>query len=428
MMKNFLRAAMVASLSLFVAGMVSIPAQAAAAAPADATAPKISKAISKPLSAAQKALEAKDWATAIAKGKEAQALPDATDYDKFMTNYLLGLAYINSGDKVNATTAFLAAAQSTTAPKDQYTNVLRIALKLSSDAQNYDKTIELGEAAMKAGTTDDVVPEVVAIAYYNKNDCVNALATVPKAIAAAQAAGKIAERSNYQVQLMCQNKAKDVAAEIKTLEVMANLFGQPEDWGNLLQFSLGVLPNGKTYREIAVLDVLRLGLVTKAELAADDYALMADLALGLHNPGDSQNALRVGLQRGVLTQAKIAAKLNKAIADAAGDEQTLATAAAAAAKAATGERDVSVAEGFYSYGRFADAVRVAQRAIGKPGGKKVEAPLLRGVSQAAMGDNANAAQSLALVRGDAQMERAAFLWSLYATRKYGQPAAPAAGK
>ena len=424
MKKSFLRAAMVASLSVFIAGMISIPASAATA---DAAGPKISKAISKPLSAAQKALEAKDWATAIAKGKEAQALSDQTDYDTFMINYLLGLAYFNSGDKADATTAFLAATQSTTAPADQKSTVLRIALKLANDAANYSKVIELGEMALKTGPVDETVAEIVAVAYYNKNDCANALATTPKAIAAAQAAAKIPERSTYQVQLMCQNKAKDMAAEIKTLESMANLYGQPEDWGNLLEFSLGVLPTSKVFREISVLDVLRLGLITKAELVADDYTLMADLALGLHNPGDSQNALRVGLQSGKLTQAKIGAKLNKVNADAAGDEQTLGAAEAAAAKSGTNERDVSVAEGYYSYGHYADAVRVAQRAVGKPGSKRLQAQLLLGMSQAAMGDNANAAQSLALVKGDAGMERTAFLWSLYATRKYGLPAAPAAG-
>jgi len=425
MKKSFLRAAMVASLSLFVAGMVSVPTLAATTT--DTATPKVSKAQSHPLSAAQKALEAKDWATAIAKAKEAQALPDPTDYDKFMINYLLGLAYINSGDKVNATTAFLAATESTTAPADQRATVLRIALKLANDAENYSKVIELGEVALKAGTNDEAVADIVAVAYYNKGDCANALAITPKAIATAQAAAKIPERSTYQVQLMCQNKAKDMAAEIKTLEAMANLYGQPEDWGNLLQFSLGVIPSSKVYREISVLDVLRLGLITKGDLAADDYMLMADLALGMHNPGDAQNALRIGLEKGVLTQAKIAAKLNKANADAAGDEQTLAAADAAAAKSATNERDVSVAEGYYSYGHYADAVRVAQRAVGKPGAKRLQAQLLLGMSQAVMGDNANAAQSLALVKGDAAMERAAFLWSLYATRKYGLPAAPAAG-
>ena len=424
MKTNFLRAALVASLSLFVAGTVCAPVSVAAET---STAPKLSRDVSKPLSAAQKALEAKDWATAIAKCKEAQAISSLTDYDKFMINYMLGLGYFNSGDKASATTAFLDATQSTTAPKDQYANVVRIALKLEADATNYDKVIELGEKATKSGPFDREVADILSIAYYNKNDCVNAQATVSKAIAAAQAEGKIAMRGTYQVQLMCQNKAKDVPAVTKTLEAMANLFSEPEDWGNLLQFSLGALASSKSNREIAVLDILRLGVVSKGNLAADDYTLMADLALGLHNPGDAQNALRVGLQKGVLTEAKVAAKLNKANTDAAGDEHALAAADAAAAKAGTNDRDVSVAEGYFSYGHYADVVRVAQRAITKPGGKRAEAQLLLGMSQACTGDNANAALNLAQVKGDAGLERAAFLWSLYATRKYGAPAAPAAG-
>lgn len=125
---------------------------------------------------------------------------------------------------------------------------------------------------------------------------------------------------------------------------------------------------------------------------------------------------------GTLSQAKGAALLNKANAAARIDEPTLAAADAIAAKISSSDKDVSVAEDYYGYGRYADAARVAQRAISKSGPKALEAQLLLGVAQAQQGDNTAAAQSLALVKGDASLEKAAQLWTLYATRKYGKAA------
>ena len=104
MKKNLVRAVLVASLSLFIAGAAFTPTPAVAASSAkDDGKPKLSKAAAKPLSDAQKAFNAKDFATMLAKTKEAQALPNLTDYDTYIVNYFMGLAYFNAGDKVSAT-------------------------------------------------------------------------------------------------------------------------------------------------------------------------------------------------------------------------------------------------------------------------------------------------------------------------------------
>jgi hypothetical protein len=189
-----------------------------------------------------------------------------------------------------------------------------------------------------------------------------------------------------------------------------------------------MLPKSGT-REIAALYLYRLRLTAGAETPADEYLLVADLALALRYPGEAQKALQQGIAAGTLSQASAAAALNKANAQVRADEPTLPAADAAAAKSPSANGDVSVAEDYYGYDKFADVVRVAQRAIAKGGPKALEARLLLGVVQARQGDNATAAQSLALVRGDVALERAAQLWTLYATRKYGRTAAAApAGK
>jgi hypothetical protein len=424
MKKNLVRAVLVASLSLFIAGAAFTPTPAVAASSAkDDGKPKLGKAAAKPLAEAQKAFAAKDWALMLAKVKEAQALPNLTDYETYIVNYFMGLAYVNAGDKASATPYFVAAAESSAAPSEERNSALRIAVELENEANNNAKVIELGQLADKAGAVDAGLAAIVSVAYYNGNDYPNAKLFAQRSIDLDIAAGKLPNRGAYQVQLMVQNRQKDIPGEVKTLEIMSTNYGVAEDWGHLIDVSLGMLPKSST-REIAALYLYRLRLTTGAETPAGDYLMVADLALALRYPGEAQKALQQGIAAGTLSQASAAAALNKANAQARADEPTLPAADAAAAKSPSANGDVSVAEDYYGYDKFADAVRVAQRAIAKGGQKALEAQLLLGVVQVKQGDNA-AAQSLALVRGDVALERAAQLWTLYATRKYGRPAAVA---
>lgn len=429
MKKKLVRAALVASLSVFAAGTALTATQAVAASSdqsKDKPAPTISKSIGKPIAEAQKALQAKDWPTALAKLKEAGAVADLTDFDKYIINYFTGLAAYNSGDKATAATAFLAAAESTAAPPEEHASALRIAMELQNETQNYAKVIELGKVAEQAGPLDPTVAGVIGSAYYNTKDYANAEKYAQQSIDGNIKAGKMPDRTAYQIVLMSQNRQKDIPGETKTLETMAQNYGNADDWGNLLDISLGTLPvSNKGYRETGALFIYRLRFATGATTSADDYKLSAQLALGLHDPGDAQQALQQGLSKGVLNQTEIGALLQKANAAARTDEATLTAADAAAARSKASKEDVQVAEGYFGYGKYADAIRVAQRAIAKGGRDAIEAQLLLGAAQACNGDNAAAAQSLAMVKGDPVLERAAYLWSLYATRKYGQTPAVA---
>jgi tetratricopeptide (TPR) repeat protein len=427
MKKKFLRAALVASLSMFAVGTF-LATSSAVAASEQPEKPKISKAISKQMSDAQKALQAKDWPTAIAKCKEAEGIADTTDYDKFMIQYFLGFAYFNSGDKKSAGEAYATAAHIPNMPADDHSTTLHNALLLAADQNDYKSIVDLGQIAVKENQLDHAIAGEMAIAYYNLNDLPNAASYAQKSIDLATAAGKTPDRAAYQVLVFCQNKQKDIAGETKTFEQMANLYGNVDDWGHLIDLSLATLSTAsKQYREIAALDLYRLRVVTGATSVGEDYKAMADAATILHSPGDARTALKTAVSKGVLTQGQVNAALAKASADAARDEPILAQAEAAAAKQKSADEDMSVGEAYFGYGRYADAARVAQRAIAKGGARTAEAKLLLGMCQVQQGDNTTGAQTLSSVDGDPAMDRVGHLWTLYATRKYGAaPATPAA--
>jgi len=423
MKKNLLRAVLAASFSLFVAGALTAPSYAASSSAADAG-PKLSKAFGKPLGEAQQALTAKDWPTALAKINEAKAIPDATDFDKYIINYFTGIADFNTGDKPGAAAAFALAAESPAVPEKERAQVLHNAISLNLDVKDNAKAVELGQFAMKLGVVDETIAGNVAIGYYRLNDYANAQLFAQKVVDLSAATGKIPERTALEIMLQIEISKKNIPGEGKVIEKMANFYGQPDDWANLIIVAFGTLPPSKSYLDVAVLYVSRLMLTVDAKTSADNYLLAAQAAESLRSPGDTLEALRVGLAKGVLSQSKVGAMQKKAEAAASHDKPTLAAADAVAAKSPTAKEDVSVAEDYYGYGNLDDAARVAQRAIGKRGSQAIEAQLLLGVVQARQGNNQAAAQSLALVKGDPALERAAYLWSLYATRKYGQ--APAA--
>jgi len=85
-----------------------------------------------------------------------------------------------------------------------------------------------------------------------------------------------------------------------------------------------------------------------------------------------------------------------------------------------------VAEAYFGYGRYADAIRAAQKAIELGGVGVPEAKLVLAMSQTKSGDEAGAKQTLASFQGDAALTRAAQLWTVYLSRRYGATAAPAA--
>ncbi|MDE2182862.1 MAG: hypothetical protein KGJ78_07555 [Alphaproteobacteria bacterium] len=425
MKKNLLRATLVAGLSMF-AVTATVTTQPAYAADEK---PHISKSISSLMSDAQKALKDKDYATAIAKCKQAQATSDLSDYDHFMIDYFLGFAYFNSGDRASAGAAYADAAKIPGMPADDHRSVVHNALLLAADQNNYPRVVEVGQVADKDNTLDSTTAGQLAIAYYNLKDGANAAVYAQKSIDFATAAGKMPERAAYEVLVFTQYDKKDMTAVTKTFETMCNYYGNQDDWGHLLDLELAALSTAtKTYREIAALDIYRLRLLTNATTSGDDYTTMADVATSVRSWGDAKQALEAGVAQGKLQESKVGAQLKKVSADAARDEPIMAQAEAAAAKQKSVDEDLSVGEAYYGYGRYADAARVAQRAIGKGGPRVAEARLLLGMSQVRMGDDATAAQTLASVDVDPAMDRVAHIWSLYATRKYGKTAAaPAAG-
>ncbi len=428
MKKSLLRAAIVACLPFCAMGLavVATPAQAAEKA---AEAPKISRSISKLMIDAKKALDDKDYKTAVAKCEEAAKATDLTDFDKYYINRIAGVAYFSLGDRDKARQAFVSVIKNPATPASDREYLIGPAMSLAAEVNDNATVIELGKIAIADNTTNPDVLGTLASAYYQTNDLTNAVAYAQKGLDAANAQGKVPQYGLYQILAFSYDKEKDRKNEVKMFEQMARDYGKPDDWGYLLDFSLELLPQGsKGSREIAALDLFRLRLIVGATWSPQNYLEAEDAAQAIRSWGDAQQVLNMGIDKGVINKAKIGPTLNQINSDARKDMPALPQ----VEKIAKSGKDlVGVAEAYYGYQRYADAERVAQRAIAAGGPTVAEAKLVLAMSQVRQGNEAAAKQTLANFQGDAPLTRVADLWNFYLSRRYTQqaaapaPAAPA---
>jgi len=421
MKRNLLRAALVALLPFCAASLTVATMPAYAAEKAEP--PKVSKSINKFMAEAKKANDAKDWQTVITNCEAAQKVSDLTDYDNYLINRFLGVAYFGVNDHVKAKNAFLAVIKNPATPEEDRKYLITPAIELAAQTKDDAGVVEIGKLAVQDNIANPEVFATMAIAYYQQADYDNTVAAAQKGIDMSNAEGKIPQYSLYQVLAFSDDHLKKRADELKAFELMARDYGNPDDWRYTLDLSLEQLPSKDNYaREIAALDIYRLRMIVNASWDATNYVEMADVATVIRSWGDAQVALNAGLAKGILTQAKVAARLAQVNADARKDEPSLST---AEKLAKSGKEAVGIAEAYYGYGNYAAAARVAQKAIGMGGMYATEARLVLGMSQVRMGDEAAAAQTLTNVTGDPALVRASQLWNLYLQRKTAKEPAPA---
>ena len=412
MKKSLMRAALVACLP-FCAMAVTAPAQAADKAKET---PKISKSISKTLPDCKKAVDTKDYKTAIEKCSEAASQTDLTDWDKYLINRYIGVAYFSTGDHAKAGEAFYAVITNPTCPEEDRANLIGPAMSLATDQNNYARVVELGKIATAGTVTNPEIYGTLASAYYQTNDSTNAILYANKGIELSKEQGKIPQYGLYQIVTFSYDKLKDRTNEVKGFEAMAGDYGKPEDWRYVLDFSLELLPgNNKVMRPIAALHIYRLRAVVNATWQAQNYAEAADAAHMLRIWGEKRAFMETAISKGMLDRSKVAQDLNQTIADAKKDEPILPT----VEKTSKDSKSLaSVAEAYYGYGRYADAERAAQKAVDAGGAYVAEARLILAEAQIKQGNEAGAKATLANFQGDPSLVRAAQLWNIYLNRRY----------
>jgi tetratricopeptide (TPR) repeat protein len=372
---------------------------------------KISKQIAKPMKAAQDALNAKQWSTALAKSRESDAAPTKTGFDQYMIHEFQGFAYSQLKQYAEAGREFEAGLTSGCMPESDKPNRYKVLTQVYYQIKNYTKVIEYGNRAMKAGADDDLAL-FVGQAYYITNDNKSALRVMSDVVAADEQRGKApGEQTLLIIQSAC-SKLGDNACVTKQFEKLVSHYPKPEYWKNLVFSLMAGDSNDKQ-----LLNVMRLATFVDVMQQPEQYTEMAQLALEQGLPGEAQAVLEQGFAKGIFKEARDKDRNQRLLASAktqaAPDKASLDKQDAAAKAKPTGEADVKLGAAYLSYGEPAKAVEVLNRGITKGGVKDAdEAGLLLGIAYLRAGNKPEAAKAFRTVKADPTMSRIAKLFLL----------------
>ncbi len=377
-----------------------------------ANAEKVSPAVAKTLQAAQNASKARKWAECLSNLRTADATAGKTAYDSFIINELTAFCALSSNDVATATRTYEANLASPFAA-DKIAQRTRDLAKIYFNARDYKKTVEVGRGAIAKGYSDQDTYLVVAQSYYQMNDFRNARDFVGNWIKDQEKRGQRPRENAIQIYVTSCMRLKDEACTAAGFEKLVTYYPNPAGWANLMQ-SLFASRN-----DAAAFNAYRLATEVGAMRTGDDYTEMAQRALEKGLPGEALTTLEAAFARKVFTDKRDLDRntrlLNTTKERAAADRAGLAKQDRDAATGKSADADLRVGQAFMSYGQYPQAVNAIRRGIAKGNASDpAEAQLVLGIALLKSGSKAEAVKVLRDIKGDAELQRVAKLWSLRA--------------
>ncbi len=374
---------------------------------------KPSAKIAKPLKAAQDAMNAKQYQTALAKLAEANAVEGKTTYDQHIINEFQGFAYVRTGQMAEAARELDATLNSGCLAESERPSRVRALAQISYQLKNYDKAIDYGTRAIKNGWADADIYTLVGQAKYIKGDFKGSKDFFADYIGDIEKRGQTPKENTLQLLMSSCVKLEDAACTTEALEKLVTSYPKPEYWNNLV-FTL--LREGNS-SDSQLLNIFRLAAGVDVLKNPGHYSEMAQLALEQGLPGEAAAILEQGFAKNIFTDQRDKDRntrlLQTAKTRSAQDRATLADQEKSTAANKSGDPDVKIGAAYLSYGQPDKAAVAIARGLGKGGVKDVDqANLLLGMAYLRTGNKADAAKAFKNVKSDPKLTRVARLWLL----------------
>src|SRR5580765_670311 len=364
-----------------------------------------SEKVAKILHPAQESLQQKKYADALAKIREAQALPEKTPFDQYTIHEFACQANIGAGNYAEAAKECEARLDDQFMPEADKPQMIKLLLALNYQLKNYDKAIDYGQRALKGGFATEENKNFLAQAYYLKGDWKNSLKMEEALVDSDIKGGQVPKEQQLSLVLSSCVKLEDKACQQHALERMVAYYPKPEHWKNLL-FSV------QTFRLMSEVDVLE---------SPSDYNEMAQLALEAGSPGEAQKVLEKGFAANVFNEQRAKDRNTRLLETvkktAANDQAALPKIEKEAEAATTGAQNVGVGLAYFGYGQYDKAIDQISKGLTKGGLRNdAEAHLLLGIAQLKGGHKDEAVKSFKAVKDPSNptIEQLANLWALHA--------------
>jgi hypothetical protein len=375
---------------------------------------EISRVIAKEMTAAQKALQASQWAEAIKNLEAAETKSGLNAFDKKTIYDFKGFAYVKLNNLKAAEQAYEAALATGAYSPEDAAKTTRMLFRLSAGNQQLAKAAEYGKQVAESGaaTADDLA--ILSQIYYLQKDCKSSGQWADKAVAAARKAGETPKENLYQFKLQCASDSGDTAGMAAASVDLIRLTNKSNYWNTLLR-----IERQDERDDHNTLMLYRVMYDTGSMTAGTDYIEMAQLLGDSALPAEAQTVLEKAMSAGLINdqqKERTTRLLNSFKSRAEADKKGLAQLDAEAKKNPAGELDVKLGEVYYGVGDYQNAVTAINRGLQKNQIKHLdEAYVYLGRSQVALKNTADAKKAFAGLKQVPNISpRVLKLWELYA--------------
>ncbi|HME40123.1 MAG TPA: hypothetical protein VKG63_14305 [Steroidobacteraceae bacterium] len=375
---------------------------------------EISRVIAKEMTAAQKAMQAGQWAEAIKNLEAAETKPGLNAFDKKTIYDFKAFANIKLNNLKAAQQAYEQAIATGAYTPDELAKTIRILFKVTASTQQYAKAIEYGKQVADSGAASADDLGILSQIYYLQKDCKDSAIWADKAVAASRKAGETPKENLYQFKLQCASDSGDTAAMATASADLVRLTNKTNYWNTLLR-----IERQDERDDHNTLMIYRIMYNTNSMNADTDYIEMAQLLADSALPGEAQAVLEKAMATpGVLKdehKERTNRLLNSLKVRADADRKGLPQFDAEAGKNSAGELSVKLGEVYYGFGEYQKCVDAISAGLQKGQIKHLdEAYVYLGLAQVQLKSFAEAKRTFASLKIVPNLSpRILKLWELY---------------
>ncbi|TAK40346.1 MAG: hypothetical protein EPO29_10025 [Betaproteobacteria bacterium] len=252
--------------------------------------------VGKPVQAAVELLKNRRGKEALAKVREAQAVPNRTAYESLIVDQVTGQAAAAAGEPGTAARALEAAAGSSAASETQRRQFLAAAAGQHYLAKEYAKSADAAGRYFKAGGSDKAMRTMYAQALYLGNNFAAAAKALAADIEAEEQSGRAPGEDQLQLLASAYHQQRDNAGYARAMEKLVTYYPKKDYWVSVLH---GVVTRPGFSERLGV-ELARLKLETGAMRTTSEYLEAAQLALQAGFPLEATKIIDQGYAAGAL--------------------------------------------------------------------------------------------------------------------------------
>jgi len=376
--------------------------------------------VGKPLQAAQDLIKAQKYKEALAKVRDAEAVPNRTANETFLIERMRIAAASGAGDAETAAKSFEVLKATGKLPAADQVRMLESLAGAFYRAKDYAKTVVWGKRYLAEGGTNGQIRTLVIQSQYLSGDYAGATKELVVEVQGDEKAGRAPAEDRLKLLLNAAQRVNDNGSYVMAMERLVTYYPKKEYWADML----GRVQRKPNFSDRLALDTYRLMLATGSMRNAADYMEMAQLAVQAGLPGEGKQVVDKGFAAGVLgTGAPAEADRHRRLKDLVAkrtEEEKQAMAArqaeATASKSGNDLVDVGFSQAFT--GEPKAGIALMEQGIAKGGLKRADdAKLHLGIAWLMAGQNARAQTVFKTVTGADGTADLARLWSLVARQK-----------